>query len=141
MAKAKNTNKTQKEKSVSKKTKARPQKAPQKDIMDLQQLDGKLYNKKGVRSIDELLGLHTTPYNTHDVKEYELQLDHMNTSDLQTHAVKVGVLPKEDRRILIKTLIRQFQLANSSQLNTAQPINLTNKKLTQETIDILAEGR
>jgi len=141
MAKAKKTN-IKKEKQSSKKAKTNPKKAPHKDVMDLQQLDGKLYNRKGVRSIDELLEIHTTPYNTHDVKEYELQLDRMNTSDLQTHAVKVGVLPKEDRRILIKTLIRQFQVANSSQLNIAQPVNLIgDKKLTQETLDILAEGR
>src|SRR6266446_4999347 len=103
MAKAKKTN-IKKEKQSSKKTNARPKNASQKNVVDLQQLDGKLYNRKGVRSIDELLEIHTTPYNTHDVKEYELQLDRMNTSDLQTHAVKVGVLPNPARRILIQTL-------------------------------------
>ena len=115
--------------------------APMKSAIQLQQLDGKLYNKHNVRSIDELLGETTNKYKTHDVKEYEAQLNRMNTSDLQTHAVTVQVMPKENRTLLIKLLVKQFQINNSTGANVAQPVTPSGKPITQETLDILAEGR
>ena len=122
-------------------SKERAKKGPQKEITEMQQIDGKNYNKKGVRSIDELLGETNNQYNTHDVKQYEAQLNNMNISDLQRHAASVQIMPKEDRRLLIKLLIKQFQINNSASNNLARQIPTISKPISQETLDILAEGR
>lgn len=114
---------------------------PALDPLVMQQSDGKIYNKHGVRSIDELLGLSSSKYNTHDVDKYEQQLNEMNTSDLQAHSISLGVLPKEDRRLLVQLLLKQFRIANSAHLNPAQEAPGITKKITKETLRILAEGK
>lgn len=114
---------------------------PALDPLVMQQADGKIYNKYGVRSIDELLGISSNKYNTHDVDKYEAQLNEMNTSDLQAHSISLGVLPKEDRRLLVQLLLKQFRIANSAHLNPAQEAPGITKKITKETLRILAEGK
>lgn len=114
---------------------------PPLDPLMMQQADGKIYNKYGVRSIDELLGLSSNKYNTHDVDKYEAQLNEMNTSDLQAHSIGLGVLPKEDRRLLVQLLLKQFRIANSAHLNPAEEAPGITKKITKETLRILAEGK
>jgi hypothetical protein len=131
--------KSKKEKTVSKKEKKTEAKPA--DLVKMQQLDGKNYNKKGVKSLDELLEEKSSVYSTADIKEYEADLNKKNTSDLQAHAARVGVLPKEDRRLLIKILLKQFAVANSSILNQARQIPTNKKPISQEALDILAEGR
>ncbi len=116
-------------------------KSLQKKLIQMQIADGKLYNKRGVRSIDELLGISSTKYTTRDEGKYDDYINNLNTSDLQAHATKVGVLPNSDRTVLIKRLIKEFKVHNSAFLNTAEAVNPVTKKITQETLDILAEGR
>jgi hypothetical protein len=111
-----------------------------RDVVQIQQIDGKLYNKRGAKSLDELLGEQVFKYSTRDPKDYEGQLNRMNTSDLQAHAAKVGVLPKDDRRLLIKILMKQF-MSNLSSLNAASAPQVSGKKISEETLRILAEGR
>lgn len=114
-------------------------KVVEKDIAKLKQADGKIYNKYNVKSIDELLGETNRKYLTKDVKEYESWLRARNTSDLQKHAIEVQVLPKEDRELLIRTLIKQFHVNHSAESNTVSRID--QKPVSQEVLDILAEGR
>ena len=103
--------------------------------------DGKLYNKRGVKSIDELLGISASKYNTHDLKKYEDYLSNLNTSDLQAHATRVGVLPNQDRSILTKRLLKEFRVSNSGYISTAQVQNPITKPIKKEVLEILAEGR
>jgi len=110
------------------------------EMIKMQQADGKQYNKKGVKSIDELLGESVRKYDTHDIKEYEAKLNRMNTSDLQRHAISVQVLPKENRTLLIKLLLKQFQINNSGYVKSPPAVG-TEKPISQAVIDILAEGR
>ena len=112
-----------------------------KTVIDLQQADGKLYNKHNVRSLDELLGIQTTKYSTHDYAAYENQIQAMNTSDLQKHCTQVDVMPNQDRGVMIKRLLKQFRVTNSSYLNTAQTVDPIHKPISQATLDILSEGR
>ena len=112
-----------------------------RDIVQLIQQDGKLYNKKNVKSLDELLGEEVGKYSTSNIKEYESMLDTMNTSDLQRHAISVQILPKEDRKLLVKLLLKQFQINNSVKLNKAKEIPISQKPISQEVLDILSEGR
>jgi hypothetical protein len=116
-------------------------KSLQKKLIQMQIADGKLYNKRGVKSIDELLGISSNKYLTRDETRYENYISNLNTSDLQTHATQVGVLPNQDRSVTIKRLLKEFRIHNSGFLNTAEAVNPIKKKIRQETIDILAEGR
>lgn len=122
-------------------TKSRPKQNLQKKLIQMQMADGKMYNKHGVKSIDELLGISTNKYKIIDDKEYEKYIDRLNTSDLQAHATKVGVLPNQDRNVLTKRLLKEFKLHVSSLTNTAQDVNTFPKKIKQEVLDILAQGR
>lgn len=115
-------------------------KKPSDEMLDRQQLDGKLYNKHNVKSLDELLGETNHKYDTHDIKEYEVKLNRMNTSDLQRHAISVQILPKDNRQLLIKLLLKQFQITNSGYVKTPPTLG-TEKPISQEVMDILAEGR
>jgi len=106
-----------------------------------QMADGKLYNKHGVKSIDELLGLSAGKYNTHDLQKYEDYLAGLNTSDLQAHATRVGVMPNQDRNILLKRLVKEFRVSNSGYINTAKTGTQFSKPISKRTLDILGEGR
>lgn len=123
-----------------KRGKGRPKKAPSDEIVKLQQIDGKVYNKRNVQSIDELLDETHHKYDTHDIKEYEAKLQNMNTSDLQRHAISVQILPKENRVLLIKLLLKQFQMTNSGYVKTPASVGVE-KPISQEVMDILGEGR
>jgi len=124
-----------------KRGKGRPKKvAPSDDMLEMQQLDGKSYNKHNVQSIDELLGETNHRYDTHDIKAYEEKLNRMNTSDLQRHAISVQILPKENRALLIKLLLKQFQVNNSGYIKTPPTLG-AEKPISQEVMDILGEGR
>jgi len=121
--------------------KTQPKEREIKDIIELQQIDGKVH-KTGARDIYEIMGeKNPSKYGTTDIKEYEKKLNRMNTSDLQHHAASVQVLPREDRRLLIKLLLKQFQIDNSGILNVAKPLGVSQKKMSQRALDILAEGR
>ena len=112
-----------------------------KSVIEFQQTDGKIYNKYGVKSIDELLGESKSRYKTHDIAAYEKMVSEMNTSDLQNHATTVDVMPNQDRNVLIKRLLKQFKVTNSNYFNTSQTQDPLKKQINKNTLDILAEGR
>jgi hypothetical protein len=128
----------------------RTKKSEQKRLIEMQMADGKLYNKHGVKSITELLSNQNANaknndrviqnYKPHDLDSYEHFISNLNTSDLQSHATTVGVMPNQDRSILIKRLLKDFRIKNSEAWNTEKPVELP-KKIRQETLDILAQGR
>lgn len=114
--------------------------APRKTIIQAQ-LDGKLYNKRGVKTLDELLGEKVERYQHKTVEDYKNFLDDLNLTDLQEHATKVGVLPKEDRNVLIKVLIKQYELVTSDYFNVVERQSNFPKKISKNTEKILGEGR
>lgn len=117
----------------------RPKKSTNKArLMELVQQDGKLYNKKGVKSLDELFGMRDSKYSTESLAEYKEQLENMNISDLQRHAASVQILPKDDRKLLTKILIREFEISNSRKLNTAEHVAFA-KPITKEVEALLAD--
>ena len=119
-----------------------PKKEEKKTLLEFQQTDGKLYNKHGVRSLDELLGVKSGKYNTQDPIVYEQQIQDMNTSDLQTHAVKVGVMPNENRQVMLKRLLKEFRMTNAAYSNhDLAPIPIQAKPINPAVMKILAEGR
>jgi hypothetical protein len=103
------------------------------------QIDGKI-NRKGARSLYELLGEKYSPYDQKTEAEYASYLNTLNLTDLQMHASQVGVIPKDNIHQTIDNLLRQFRLVSSDYYNTTeiQPIKL---KPSKKIIQILSEGR
>jgi hypothetical protein len=84
---------------------------------------------------DEGLG----KYKTKDKEEYQTQLNEMNSTDLQKHATTVGLIPVQNREILAKRLLKEFDKHwNSYKRPTdSSPAIKTSKKIK----DILSGGR
>lgn len=103
----------------------------------LSQVHGKVENPI---TLDQVWGdTGKNKYGTLDPKEYEQKLNEYNKSDLQAHALKVGLVPIDNKENLIKRLKQEF-LRHISQFK-ARP-NIDNSKGNSKKIkDILAEGR
>lgn len=79
------------------------------------QIDGKVdipstQPNQAYGSLDHILGENTATYSSRNVEEYRAFIADLNQTDLQTHAQKVGLIPVEDRRILVARLVDQFNL-------------------------------
>ena len=106
------------------------------------QVDGKLHNKHGVKSIDELLGARDSVYRDFKTEaEYEEFLSNLNLTDLQEHATKVPIMPKEDRASLIKALVADFRLKTSAYYGAVEQNHNFPKAISPEVERILADGR
>jgi len=92
-------------------------------------------------TLDQIFGdTGISKYKTLDLSEYEKSLGEMSLSDLQNHALKLGLVPIDNAQMLKKRLIVAFKV-HIAQFR--KPI-VRNKKpieLDSETKKILAEGR
>jgi hypothetical protein len=79
-------------------------------------------------------------YSTLDEDKYVSSLKDMNLSDLQAHAIKMGIIPVENRENLNKRLLKEFRTFVASyrfpKTNSTPPAPLSDKALK-----ILSEGR
>jgi hypothetical protein len=76
------------------------------------QIDGKAQGSAPEHlygSLDQILGENISVYKTSNIDEYRSQIADMNQTDLQTHALKIGLIPIEDRRILVGRLVQEFE--------------------------------
>lgn len=65
-------------------------------------------------SLFEKIGFsHFYKFGAEDIDEYVKNLNKMNLSDLQAHAMKLGVMPKHDRNRIIRTLKQEFTKAKT----------------------------
>lgn len=118
-----------------------------KKINKVKQLDGKKDVEKAEftpRTLDQLLGeTGVGKYRTLDEEAYSAELKELNKSDLQAHAIKIGLVPIDDRERLTQRLVREFRkhatLFTSPPKNTGQ--GMTQKKISPELKKILDEGR
>ncbi len=92
-------------------------------------------------TLDQVWGdTGNTKYGTMDKDEYQKRLDDMNKSDLQAHAGKMGLVPTDDRGLLTKKLLQEFNKYVSAFRKPSitkgkpAPISKASKK-------ILSEGR
>lgn len=109
------------------------------------QIDGKSdevstnVNKLGV-SLDAILGENLGVYSAASVEEYKSQISDMNQTDLQSHAYKVGLVPIEDRRVLVGRLVQEFErwhhntrgAAVGSQTQSIEDLNDRARKILRE---------
>jgi len=92
------------------------------------------------RTLDQVWGdTGEAKYGTLDLTEYQKYLKESTKSDLQAHAVKVGLIPVDNKEILAKRLEREF-IKHVSQYRSA-PKTKNGLKLSKSAKDILSEGK
>jgi oligoribonuclease NrnB/cAMP/cGMP phosphodiesterase (DHH superfamily) len=92
------------------------------------------------RTLDQVWGdTGESKYKTLDLTEYQKYLKELTKSDLQAHAIKVGLIPIDNREVLAKRLEKEFNKHVS--LYRPAPKTKNDIKLSKTAKDILAEGR
>jgi hypothetical protein len=111
---------------------------PKKSKLDsLTQTHGQV---ESPRTLDQVWGdSGQSKYGTLVLAEYQKYLKELTKSDLQAHAIKVGLIPVDNRETLVKRLEREFNKHIS--LYQSAPKTKNNIKLSKSARDILAEGR
>jgi len=106
-------------------------------LNNLHQTHGKVEKEK--LTLDQVWGdTGTGKYGTLDTAEYDDYLNNLNKSDLQAHAIKIGLVPIDDRHTLINRLKKEFKkhIALYSQSKLKKET-----KISKSVKDILSEGR
>ena len=106
-------------------------------LSELNQTHGKV--EKPV-TLDQIWGdTGINKYGTLDPVEYVKYVNDLNKSDLQAHAVKIGLVPIDDRSTLISRLKREFNKHVS--IYKVQAFQKKESKLSKRSKDTLSEGR
>lgn len=106
-------------------------------LNNMHQTHGKVENPV---TLDQIWGdSGVNKYGTTSIEEYEKYIVGLNRSDLQTHAVKVGLVPVDDKNTLIARLKKEFNRHVSTY--NVKKLDQKNPKVTKKIKDILAEGR
>ena len=79
-------------------------------------------------------------YGTQDEEKYLGSIKGLNRSDLHSHAVKMGILPIDNRELLTTRLIREFKKYVLS-YNKPKSKAAKGKEVSGKARSILAEGR
>ena len=111
MAQKKKTSKktTKASKAANSSKTAKSSKKVKKPLQSLSQTHGK-EEKFQATTLDQIWGdTGNTRYGTTDVNEYIRRLENMNTSDIQSHAHKMGLIPVDDRVTVTKKLVSEFK--------------------------------
>lgn len=111
---------------------------PKKSKLDsLNQTHGQV---ESPRTLDQVWGdSGEGKYGTLELTEYQKYLKECTKSDLQAHAVKIGLIPVDNRDTLVKRLEREFIKHVSLYRPAPRPNN--GLKLSKSAKDILAEGK
>jgi len=110
---------------------------PRKSKLDnMKQTHGKIENPV---TLEQLWGDDgSNKYGTLDADKYSSYINGLNKSDLQKHAVRVGLVPIDDRTTLIARLKKEF----SKHVSTYSVKKLAPRKdISKAAKDILSEGR
>lgn len=110
--------------------------------------------KKPQLSLYEMVGLNVNPYPEPTLDQYKARCEGMTFSDLQDHAVHVGVVPIDDKEKLVDRLARQYTIttgqlqANAIQREEAEEAMRNSKKkshlskeVQKQVSDLLSRGR
>jgi hypothetical protein len=111
----------------------------------LKQTHGKEETQNKPKTLDQIWGDDgLSKYKTNDVEAYTARLKEMNKSDLQAHAVKIGLIPIDDRNMLVQRLIREFKRHVASYRSPdikAETQASKENHISKTALDILREGR
>ena len=79
-----------------------------KKLENLSQIDAKEEKGKPT-TLDQIWGdTGLSKYGTQNFEEYKNYLKGLNRTDIQAHAVQIGILPTDNHEILIARLEREF---------------------------------
>lgn len=93
-------------------------------------------------SLDQIWGdTGNSKYGTLDENVYTTQIKGMNKTDLHAHAVKIGILPVDNRQLLTSRLIREFKKHVLAYKKPVSSSKKENKEPSDRVKSILAEGR
>jgi regulatory protein YycH of two-component signal transduction system YycFG len=122
------------------KTPNKSKKTSPKKIMQTHAMEEKQEFEK--TTLDQIWGDEgNSKYGTLDESKYTTQIKAMNKSDLHSHAIKLGILPVENRELLTNRLLREFK---KHVLSFRKPKQTSAKKpqdVSQAVKSILAQGR
>jgi hypothetical protein len=111
---------------------------PKQKLENLTQVHGK--DEFAPQSLEQIWGdSGEGKYRTMEIDAYSQSLSEMNRSDLQTHAVKIGIIPVDDRNLLVQRLLREFKRHVSNYRIKTDEIKPT--KASKDVLSILSEGR
>ena len=135
-----------KKKAVSRKPakKSTAKKSPAKKVKDLKIADGRTDLEK-VKDLEELLSVkQVNPFGTTNKEVLQEKMDEMTLTDLQTFAIKVGILPSGSKLSLKNKLLRAFKshAGAGTGFNTGfnKPLVDPNSKNAAEILKISQEG-
>jgi hypothetical protein len=77
-------------------------------------------------------------YGGASLKEYKTELQEMNRTDIQAHATRLHVVPVENREMLEKRLVKEFEKHAASYRKPDSP---KPSSVSPEAMRILSEGR
>jgi len=109
--KTKSSKSAPKKKAVSSKPakKSTPKKSAVKKVKDLKVADGRTDLEK-VKDLEELLSVkQVNPFGTTNKEVLEEKMQEMTLTDLQTFAIKIGILPSGSKLSLRNKLLRAFK--------------------------------
>lgn len=108
-------------------------------LSKLNQINGKEESFEPT-TLDQIWGdTGLNKYNTLNEEEYKEYLFDLNKSDLQTHALSIGLMSSDNTEILIKRLVGEFQKHISSY--TKPSLKKAEIKISKESKKILEEGK
>lgn len=125
----------------SKKTKATKKKDK---VENLQVADGKNDIEK-IKNLEDLLGVkQTNPFGTTNKEVLEERMHEMTLTDLQTFAIKVGILPSGNKLSLKNKILRSFKshagAGSGYNIGYNQPLVDPSSKTAEEILKISKEG-
>lgn len=111
-----------------------------KSLKNLKQIDAKEETGRPT-TLDQIWGdTGLQKYGTNNFDEYQAYIKSLNRSDIQNHAIKVGILPTDNHEILIARLEREFQRHVAAYQAPIEK-KKDNKKISKDVQKILSEGR
>jgi hypothetical protein len=112
-----------------------------KSLDKIEQIHGKEENFEPT-SLDQIWGdTGLNKYSTFDKDEYRTYLDDLNKTDLQQHAIKIGLVPIRERNRLTANLITAFQQHVAQYQKPSQGPPPDSPGIDPEIEKILSEGR
>jgi hypothetical protein len=130
----------------SKKTSSKKTKATKKKdkVENLQVADGKNDIEK-IKNLEDLLGVkQTNPFGTTNKEVLEERMHEMTLTDLQTFAIKIGILPSGNKLSLKNKILRSFKshagAGSGYNIGYNQPIVDPSSKTAEEILKISKEG-
>jgi len=130
----------------SKKTSSKKTKATKKKdkVENLQVADGKNDIEK-IKNLEDLLGVkQTNPFGTTNKEVLEERMHEMTLTDLQTFAIKVGILPSGNKLSLKNKILRSFKshagAGSGYNIGYNKPLVDPSSKTAEEILKISKEG-